>query len=33
MHPANVLITAMNAVGVSSTTLGEVTGAIPGLRG
>ena len=32
-HPANVLITAMNAVGVSGTTLGEVTGPIPGLLG
>jgi hypothetical protein len=32
-HPANVLITAMNAVGVSGNTLGEVTGAIPALLG
>src|SRR6185436_19030345 len=32
-HPANILITAMNAVGISSTTLGEVTGTIPGLLG
>jgi hypothetical protein len=31
-HPANVLITAMNAVGVSGN-LGEVTGAISVLRG
>lgn len=29
-HPANVLITAMNAVGVAGN-LGEVTGAIPQL--
>ena len=32
-HPANILITAMNAVGVSSATLGEVTGPIPSLLG
>jgi hypothetical protein len=31
-HPANVLITAMNAVGVPGG-LGEVSGAIAGLRG
>jgi hypothetical protein len=31
-HPANVLITAMNAVGVPTTTLGEVSGDIPALR-
>ncbi|MBW2461615.1 MAG: hypothetical protein JRH11_08200 [Deltaproteobacteria bacterium] len=31
-HPANVLITAMNAVGVSADSLGEVSGAIPALR-
>ena len=33
MHPANVLITAMNAVGVQTDTLGEVKGTIPGLLG
>ncbi len=33
MHPANVVITAMKAVGYASDTLGEVTGEIPGLRG
>jgi hypothetical protein len=32
-HPANVLITAMNAVGVSGSSLGEVTGNIPALLG
>jgi hypothetical protein len=31
MHPANVLVTAMNAVGVAGDTLGEVSGTIPGL--
>lgn len=31
MHPANVLITAMNAVGVATNTLGEVSGTIPAL--
>ena len=31
-HPANVLLTAMNAVGVAGNTLGEVTGAIAALR-
>ena len=31
-HPANVLITAMKAVGVLSDTLGEVTGDLPQLR-
>jgi hypothetical protein len=30
-HPANVLITAMNAVGVATNTLGEVSGTIPAL--
>jgi hypothetical protein len=30
-HPANVLITAMNAVGVTTNTLGEVSGTIPAL--
>jgi hypothetical protein len=30
-HPANVLITAMNAAGVPANTLGEVTGNIPAL--
>ena len=33
MHPASVLISAMNAVGVPTTTLGDVSGEIPGLRG
>ncbi len=32
-HPANVLISAMNAVGVPVTSLGEVSGELPGLRG
>jgi hypothetical protein len=32
-HPANVLITAMQAVGVETDTLGEVSGAIPELMG
>ncbi len=32
-HPASVLLTAMNAVGVGASALGEVTGEIPGLRG
>ena len=31
MHPANVLITAMNAAGVSTNTLGQVSGTIPAL--
>ena len=31
-HPAKVLITAMQAVGVQTDTLGEVTGTIPDLR-
>ncbi|HEY5922048.1 MAG TPA: DUF1552 domain-containing protein [Kofleriaceae bacterium] len=31
MHPANVLVTAMNAVGVPTTALGEVSGSIPAL--
>jgi hypothetical protein len=31
-HPANVLITAMKAVGVTGDTLGEVTGDLPQLR-
>jgi hypothetical protein len=30
-HPANVLVTLMNAVGVETDTLGEVSGAMPGL--
>ena len=30
-HPAKVLISAMNAAGVPTTTLGEVTGTVPGL--
>jgi hypothetical protein len=33
MHPVNAVITAMNAVGVETDTLGEVSGTIPGLRG
>jgi hypothetical protein len=32
-HPANVLITAMNQVGVATDTLGEVNGDIPELIG
>ncbi|MBL8911706.1 MAG: DUF1552 domain-containing protein [Archangium sp.] len=32
LHPANVLVTAMKAVGVQTDTLGEVTGDIPQLR-
>jgi Protein of unknown function (DUF1552) len=31
-HPANVLVTAMKAVGVAGDTLGEVTGDLPALR-
>jgi hypothetical protein len=31
-HPVNVLLTAMNAVGVPGETLGEVSGTIPALR-
>jgi hypothetical protein len=33
MHPANVLVTAMKAVGVNTNQLGEVSGDIPQLRG
>ncbi len=33
MHPANVLLTGLKAVGYSSNTLGETTGEITGLRG
>ncbi|MBX5483768.1 MAG: DUF1552 domain-containing protein [Myxococcaceae bacterium] len=32
-HPAQVLVTAMKAVGVNTNSLGEVTGDIPALRG
>jgi hypothetical protein len=32
-HPASALVTAMNAVGVPTTALGEVKGEIPSLRG
>lgn len=32
-HPGNVLITAMNAVGVPTNTLGELSGAIPAMVG
>jgi len=32
MHPANVLLTAMRAVGYPEVSLGEVAGEIPGLR-
>lgn len=32
-HPANVLVTCMNAVGVATQKLGNVSGEIPGLRG
>jgi hypothetical protein len=31
LHPANVLVTAMQAVGVQTNTLGEVSGTVPGL--
>ena len=31
-HPVKVLITAMNAVGVGTSTLGDITGDIPALR-
>ena len=33
MHPAQVLLTAMRAAGYSGSSLGEVSGEIPGLRG
>jgi hypothetical protein len=33
MHPANVLVTAMQAVGLQTDTLGQVSGVIPGLLG
>ena len=32
MHPANVLLTALKAVGYSENTFGEVNGEVPGLR-
>jgi hypothetical protein len=32
MHPANVLLTALRAVGDTRTVLGEVSGEVPGLR-
>jgi hypothetical protein len=32
LHPANVLLTALRAVGYSSNTLGEISGEVPGLR-
>jgi hypothetical protein len=32
LHPAQVLLTAIRAIGYASNTLGEVTGEIPGLR-
>jgi hypothetical protein len=32
-HPANVLITALAAIGRTDDTLGDVTGEVPGLRG
>jgi hypothetical protein len=32
-HPAQVLLTAMRAAGYTGTSLGEVSGEIPGLRG
>jgi hypothetical protein len=32
LHPANVLLTALRAVGYQSNTLGEVSGEVPGLR-
>jgi hypothetical protein len=31
MHPANVIVTAMQAVGMATDTLGEISGTIPGL--
>ncbi len=33
LHPANVLVTAMRAVGHTGNSLGEVSGEVPGLRG
>jgi hypothetical protein len=32
MHPASVLLTALRALGDPRTTLGEISGEIPGLR-
>jgi hypothetical protein len=32
MHPANVLLTALRAIGSTQTSLGEVSGEVPGLR-
>ena len=32
-HPAQVLITAMNAMGMATNELGEVSGMVPGLLG
>jgi hypothetical protein len=32
LHPSNVLVTALKALGSTNNTLGEVTGEIPGLR-
>jgi hypothetical protein len=32
LHPANVIITAMQAIGMQTDTLGEVSGTVPGLR-
>ena len=31
-HPAQVLLTALRAIGSTQTTFGEVSGEIPGLR-
>ena len=33
LHPAQVLLTAMRAAGYGGSSLGEVSGEIPGLRG
>ncbi len=33
LHPANVIVTAMQAIGMDVDTLGEVSGPVPGLRG
>jgi hypothetical protein len=33
LHPANVIVTAMHAVGMDVDALGEVSGPVPGLRG
>jgi hypothetical protein len=33
LHPAQVLVTAMRGAGYGGSSLGEVSGEIPGLRG